>query len=132
MTRTTNIKKLLGISLFAGLFMFIIGYSIFQTKAISRGVALRIDNIVDGAVFSGEILTLAGTAQHATHLSVNGMEIVIDEKNVFSEELVLSEGYNIITLEARDKFGKTTKETFRVLYNSPKNPEKEVATLPAN
>ncbi len=118
MTRTINIKKFLSFGLFAGLFLFIIGYSIFQTKAISRGVTLNIPDLKDGEVSDSEILTLAGTAIHATHLSVNNKEIVIDEKNNFLEELVLSDGYNIITVEAKDKFGKITKKSFRVLYEA--------------
>ena len=116
--------------MFSGLFLFIIIYSVFQTSAISKGVALNINNIKDGQIFDGEIVTLVGTAMHAVHLSVNGKEIAIDEENAFSEELVLSDGYNIITLEAEDKFGKVTKESFRVLYESPASPVEEVAKLP--
>ena len=129
MTRTINIKKFLGFGLFAGLFLFIISYSIFQTKAISRGVTLNIANIKDGEVSSSGILTLTGTALHATYLSVNNKEIVVDEKNGFSEELVLSDGYNIITIEAKDKFGKATEKSFRVLYQA-NDKESDVASLP--
>lgn len=114
-----------------GLFVFIIGYSLFQTKAIARGVDLSIDNIYDGQVFRGEMLALSGTAVHATHLSVNDKEIVVDENNAFSEELVLSAGYNIITVEASDKFNKQTVKTYRVLYEVPhENTGEDVATLP--
>lgn len=133
MTRTINIKKFLGIGLFVGLFVFIIGYSLFQTKAIAKGVDLSIDNITDGQVFRSDAISLSGTAIHATHLSVNDKEIVVDENNAFSEELVLSAGYNIITIEASDKFNKQTVKTYRVLYDAPEpTTGEDVATLPDN
>ncbi len=131
MTRTISIKKILGPLLFIGLFVFIVSYALFQTKAISKGVSLNILNIKDGDIFYGEILKLSGSAQHATHLAINDREIAIDDENGFSEELVLSEGYNIITVEAKDKFDKETMKVYRVLYEAPA-PTMDVATLPAN
>ncbi len=132
MTRMINIKKILRLGLFSSLFLFIIGYSIFQTKAISHGVSLDIENIKDGQIFKGEVLTLVGQALHAVHLSINDREIVVDEKNSFSEELVLSPGYNIITIEAEDKFGKTTEKSYRVLYEALPGSDEDVASLPSN
>ncbi len=119
MTRTINIKNYLRIGLLGGLFVFIIGYTIFQTKAISKGVDLEISGLKNGETLMHEQVSLSGKALHANHLLVNGREIVIDKENNFLDELVLSPGYNIITVEARDRFDKKTKETFEVFYAEP-------------
>ena len=116
MTRTTSIKNYLRIGIFGGLFLFIVVYTIFQTKAVSRGVDLAITGLTGGLALSEGIVQLSGKAVHAKHLLINGKETVIDENDNFSLELALSPGYNIITVEAEDRFEKKTKEVYRVLY----------------
>lgn len=116
MTRTISIKKYLRIGIFGGLFLFIILYTVFQTKAISRGVDLVIEGLTDGSSLNEDIVSVSGKATHATHLLINGKETVIDENDNFALELALSPGYNIITIEAEDRFEKKTKEVYRVLY----------------
>ncbi len=116
MTRTINIKKFLGFGVLIGLFVFIVAYSIFQTRSLAKGVDLLVSGITDGEIFNGSILTLSGQATHAKHIKINGREILVDQNDNFSEELVLSPGYNIITVEAEDKFDKKTGETYRVFY----------------
>ena len=39
-----------------------------------------------------------------------------DEKGNFEEKLLLSYGYNIMTIEGWDKFGRETKETIEMVY----------------
>lgn len=116
MTRTTNIKKFLGVGVFIGLFVFIVFYAFFQTRSLARGVDLVVKGISDGAIFEGNILNLTGQATHAKHIRINDREILVDKDNNFSDELVLSPGYNIITIEAEDKYDKKTEASYRVFY----------------
>lgn len=116
MTRTINIKTYLKFGLLGLLFAFIGIYSIFQIKALAQGVNLDIRGIVDGAVFKKDNLMLEGLALHANLITINGKEVSVDQDSNFSEELVLSPGYNIITIEAQDKFNKKSKEIYRVIY----------------
>ena len=67
MTRTISIKKYLRIGIFGGLFLFIILYTFFQTKAISRGVDLVIEGLTDGSSLNEDIVSVSGKATHATH-----------------------------------------------------------------
>ncbi len=131
MTRTISIKKYLRIGIFGGLFLFIILYTFFQTKAISRGVDLHIEGLVDGAALAEDIVSISGKATHATHLLINGKETVIDENDNFALELALSPGYNIITIEAEDRFEKKTKEVYRVLYEE-KTPDVALESAASN
>lgn len=116
MTRTISIKNYLRIGLFVGLFVFIALYAFSKTRALDRGVSLDINGIENGSSLTGAHLTLWGNALHASHLLINGREIAIDKENNFSENITLSPGYNIITIEAEDRFGKNTKEIYEVVY----------------
>lgn len=128
MTKTISIKKYIRLVLISGIFVFIISFSFFQTKSLNRGAVVSIDTIFDGAIFQDPIVPFSGTAVHATHLSVNDREILVDETSHFSDELVLSSGYNIITVEASDKFKKKKVMTYRVLYEEqPDSENKETA-----
>jgi hypothetical protein len=116
MTRTINIKRYLGFGVLGALFVFIVAYSIFQTRSLAKGVDLLVNGITDGEIFEGNILKLSGQATHAKHIMINDREILVDKDDNFSEELVLSPGYNIITIEAEDKFDKKTDAIYRVFY----------------
>jgi hypothetical protein len=121
MTRTINIKKFIGLGLLGGLFAFIGIYAIFQTKALAKGVDLVIAGITDGEVVGDETIELSGQAIHANFISINGREIVVDKEDKFSEELILSPGLNIITIEAEDKFDKRTSNAYRIFYKETDN-----------
>lgn len=112
--------------LFGALFAFIIFYTIFQTKSLAKGVDFDVVGITDGEVFEKDILALTGKAVHANYITVNGREILVDEKETFAEELVLSPGINIVTFEAKDRFNKRTSFEYRVFY---KKGADTVATL---
>lgn len=119
MTKTINIKKYFRIGLLSSLFVFIIAYTIFQTKSINRGVVLNIEGIKDGEMFNTPIVPIQGSAVHASHLYVNGREIAVDIKGDFKYELVMSSGYNIITVEAEDRFSKSTRKIYNVFFKEP-------------
>ena len=130
MTRTTNIKKWLRFAALGGLFAFIIIYSFIEMRFLSSGVDLSVSGISNGQVFTHEFVELTGTAKHAIKLFLNGRAITIDETNAFSEALVLSPGYNIITLEAKDRFDKTTSEVYEVFYeNAPTASNEQVTNI---
>ncbi len=40
----------------------------------------------------------------------------MDEKGNFKEEILLSSGYNAITIKASDKFGRNTEKIIEVIY----------------
>lgn len=116
MTRTTNIKKYIKLFSLGGLFAFIIFYSVMKMLPILRGVELSINGIADGQKVTTDKLALAGTALHAKHLLINGREILINEKSEFSEDVFLSPGYNIVSVNAEDRFDKKLTKSYRVLY----------------
>lgn len=119
MTRTTNIKNYIKIISLFGLFAFIISYSVMKTLPLLRGVELSLTGIKDGGTVSSNMLALAGRALHAKHLRINGHEILINEKSEFSENIFLLPGYNIVTVDAEDRFDKKLNRSYQILYEPP-------------
>lgn len=90
-------------------------YIVLKTEAVSKGVHLDVQGIQDGMVVFDGILPISGNAARAKHLLVNGREIFINQAGDFTDTLVLSPGYTIITIQAEDKFGTITQRRFEVI-----------------
>jgi hypothetical protein len=56
-----------------------------------------------------------GVADKATRITLNGREIFIDKDGNFSESISMLPGFSIVTLNAKDKFGKTAEKKFEVV-----------------
>jgi len=61
------------------------------------------------------LATIKGVASKATYISINGREIFITKSGDFSESVVLLPGFSVVTINARDKFGKTALKKFEVV-----------------
>lgn len=95
----------------------IIGYSLFQVHKIITGPIITL-SVQDNTLITGpdNRITLKGTATNVAFISLNDNPIYIDEKGVFSEDLLLNPGYNIIKLYGKDKFGKTLTKLVEITY----------------
>jgi hypothetical protein len=59
---------------------------------------------------------VVGEAKNVSYLSLNGRQIFTDESGTFSEKLLLPYGYTIMTLKARDRFGRSRTYTLELVY----------------
>jgi hypothetical protein len=64
---------------------------------------------------SSSIAIVRGVADKATRITLNGREIFIDKDGNFSESISMLPGFSIVTLNAKDKFGKTAEKKFEVV-----------------
>jgi len=77
----------------------------FQARFIIEGprVVLSPEPAV---VYKDRVVTLNGTATNITALSINGRPIATDPEGNFSEPVVLENGYTIMSIDARDRYGR--------------------------
>ncbi len=94
-------------------------YAYYQSREYLRGPLLTIEAPADGAAFVAPLITLVGTAENIAFLTLNGRQIFTDESGRFSERLLLQEGYTIITLEAKDRFGHRAEKRLELVYKKP-------------
>ncbi len=97
--------------------MVIVGlYGLFQARHLIEGPIIVLETPQNGSMLTQSLVTIRGTARNTAKIALNGKDILPDLNGHFSEELLLSEGYNIITVEAYDQFGKRTHKTLEVIY----------------
>jgi len=94
----------------------IIGYSLYQSRNLRSGPQLNIVSPINGALSTTSTTQIQGVAKNITSISLNDRPIFVDEDGNFSENLLLSYGYNIIGISAKDKFGRSVSKRLELVY----------------
>jgi len=113
-----NIKKILKITVLSAFFIFIIIYAFYRSYDLIFGVKIKNVNIVNGATLNNSVIEVTGTAKGAINLTLNGREILIDQKGNFNDTIALLPGYNIINIKAMDKFGYIDEKNYKLTYSA--------------
>jgi len=121
-------KLIIGISTIAVIAVGLIVYAYFQSREYLQGPLLTIDEPLNGSLSTTSLIALKGTARNVAFLTLNGRQIFTDELGRFEESLLLSEGYSIMTLEAKDRFGHTETKRLELVYKP--NALQSTSTLP--
>ncbi|MAG12888.1 hypothetical protein CL630_03715 [bacterium] len=95
----------------------ILGYAYSKTESFLRGPTIDVTTPQSGSSVHQQITVIEGTIERAAHITLNGRQIYTDEAGVLKEEVLLAEGYNVLELSARDRFGRETREIIEIVYN---------------
>ncbi|MES3004929.1 MAG: hypothetical protein V4690_02335 [Patescibacteria group bacterium] len=95
--------------------VIIVGYSAFQAEKLIRGPVIEIYSPQNGSTYSKALIEIEGLAKNIAHINLNGRKIFTDKNGYFKEKLLLSPGYNIIKLDAEDKFNQYEEEILEVV-----------------
>lgn len=96
--------------------LIIIIYSGFQAQKIVRGPVLVLTSPLNGATYTTPLIEIKGKAKHTSELLLNSRPLYTDRAGDFADTLLLIPGYNIIRLEAKDKFGSQTERQIEIIY----------------
>lgn len=108
-----NIKTIAFIILILG----ILGYTYFQMQNLIVGPVITVSEPQNGTTLTSSQIKVIGNTKNISSINLNDRQIFIDESGVFKEKLLLSPGYNIITLKAKDKFNRETEKVIELVYN---------------
>jgi hypothetical protein len=97
------------------LVLIILAYVHFQARSIIQGPIITLRDQYS-PIQSTQQVTLTGTAQNITKITLNGREIHTDGNGNFSETIMLEKGYTQTQLLAQDRFGRMTKVTRAYVY----------------
>ena len=100
------IIKIISFSLFG---LVIVSYSLFQSWKLISGPIIDIDSPQNGTTYNQALVQISGRARNIAYLNLNDNPIFTDKDGNFKEKFLLSPGYNVIKLDAQDKF-KTRRE----------------------
>lgn len=99
-------------------FLFLVAlYTLFQARFLILGPEIRVATPLNGASPDSPVITVAGTARNIAYISLNGRQIYTDQKGAWSEKLIAPPGPSIMSLEARDRFGRHTEKQVEIVIN---------------
>ncbi len=121
-----RIRNYLKKFVFIGAFGLILSYILFETSDMLMGPIVTISEPLNGSSVESGVIPIKGQAKNVSSLTVNGRPIPIEEKGDFYSILILSEGYNVINIEASDKINNKIKKRIEVV--AKEREKEEVAT----
>ena len=97
------------------LFFFILGllllvlatYVLYQARFLVLGPQIVLSS-EPANIQHERVVMLEGQMFNIVRASLNGRPIYTDERGYFEEALILENGYTVATLEAEDRYGRTT------------------------
>ena len=96
------------------------GFVAMKIYPLVHGPAINLGTLSDGASVADPMIRIAGKALYTKDLAVNGNPLPLSPDGSFDDKLVLNPGYNVISLQARDRFGKVSNHDYEiVLKESP-------------
>jgi hypothetical protein len=96
--------------------IILFGYGIFELWGYMNGPKLTIISPINGSAVSESLVSIAGKTKNAQKITLNRRDIDRNENGDFSEEILLSYGYNILELAVEDRFGKRDSEILQIVY----------------
>lgn len=101
--------------LIAGILVTFSLYVLYQARFILTGPVVTLTE--SGTEVTNErVVAVAGTARNITDITVNGRPIMTDEQGYFLENIILENGYTIVSVTARDRYGRTTTARRSFVY----------------
>lgn len=116
MTDRKRITRNVKIWIVAIALLIVGGYATFQARNFVEGPLISVESPHNGIAVSEALIEIKGTAKNLSYLTLNGDKIFTDESGAFSEKTLLSPGYNIVTLRAQDRFGRTAETRLQITY----------------
>lgn len=90
------------------LILLVLAYVLYQARLIITGPSITLSEVPE-TVQNERTVILTGEARNIAAITLNGRTIYTDERGTFEEAVVLENGYTIATLEATDRYGRTTR-----------------------
>ena len=110
-----NIVSVVRITAVSLLGLLIGGYGLFQAHKYIEGPVVAIDSPQNGVTYNSPLIEVEGHTKNVAYLTLDGRQIFTDTSGRFDEKLLLSPGYTILTLVARDKFGKVVSKQVQLI-----------------
>ena len=97
--------------------LVVISYGLFEARKLLEGPEITILSPADGSATSSAAVTVMGTAQNISFLTINDAPSYTDEAGKFVYRFSPPAGYTVVTVAATDRFGRRASKsiTFNVV-----------------
>lgn len=110
-------RKVFAITLTLVFALAVLGYALYQARAIIAGPRIVVETPSPGAIATTSLVTVRGTIKNAKETTLDGRPIFVDLDGNFEEKLLLMEGYNTIELTAKDVSGRMERRVLELTYH---------------
>lgn len=110
------IHRLVQTAVIVAIVLAAVFYLVWQFRNFSRNPSLAIEEPANDITVRQEEITFSGTADQESVLMINGQEVFVDEGGRFQEQIYLQNGLNTITVVVRDRQGRESSLTRKILY----------------
>ena len=96
--------------------ILILSYTLFQLRHIIIGPEISLRDSDSGKTVSDPTFAIVGNARDIKEIKINDKVSYIDESGNFADIILLSPGYNIVTITGEDKFHRVTEKKIELVY----------------
>ena len=90
------------------------GYGFYESRRLIEGPVVTIDSPTNGSATSSLGITITGSAQNISFLTINDKVSYTDKSGHFSELLSIPPGFTLLTVRAVDRFGRRTAKSVAI------------------
>jgi cytoskeletal protein RodZ len=110
----------------------ILGYYFYhQVNSFNSKPYLFVESPSSDTVVKEKDLLVSGKTEGDATLKINGQDISVSSAGDFSQQITLSEGRNLLIVEAKNRFNKTDRKELNIVYEKPAEENKTVIEEPA-
>lgn len=115
----TDGKTKLKIMCFSFCILGICILTLYELRKVMQGPEINIDcGECTGMISTENVYTLAGITSNISEIFLGNKKIYVNSQGQFKETVLLYPGQNLISLNAKDRFGKEVKKDISVYYNN--------------
>lgn len=116
-------KSRIGMKLAVALIVvvFVGGYALYESRNLIIGPRLQIVEPASGFSTKKAVVEVKGWAKNISFISINDLQISVDELGQFREKVILFPGYNAIKVSVHDKFGRVREEIIELIRKEAKD-----------
>lgn len=94
-------------------------YFLRQINSFNSKPYLLVESPVSDQIVKEKDITVSGKTEADAILKINGQDVSVNGDGVFSQKISLSEGRNMLVIEAWNRFNKSEKKEFNIVYEKP-------------
>lgn len=89
--------------------LFVVGYGLFEARRLIAGPELHILSPRPYSATSSAVVTIEGTAENISFLTINDAPAYTDESGKFVYRYAPPAGYTVVLVAAIDRFGRSAR-----------------------
>lgn len=93
-------------------------YAAFRSIDLIEGPSITITSPANGSTIASSypMVRIEGKAKHIAFITLNDRQIFVDEAGNLAQEILLQNGYNIVSIKATDRFNRKVEKRLELIY----------------